>query len=153
VVYNEKIRTKDKLIEIQFSLRPVFGGNGEVEYLVAEGQDITELKDAQEKLQKAYDLINAMRSLAGILDKDGRVEFINATVAKDLGFGEAEIIGKYFWEVGWIAKEYEEKVRKAIMTASKGEALKVEMEACSKDKRLSFPVFPFSWGFSYKHDF
>jgi len=140
IIYNEKIRVKNGYITIQFSLTPVISEKRKVEYLVAEGQDITELKDTQDRLQKAYDLINAMRSLAAILDKYGKVEFINTKVAKSLGFEEKEVIGKYFWEVGWVDKEDENKVKEAIEKASQGESLKVEIQACSKNRKLIFPA-------------
>jgi len=138
VIYSEKIRVKDGFIFIQFSLRPVINKKGEVEYLVAEGQNITKLKETQDELRKTYDLINAMQSLASMLDRHGRIEFVN-NVAFRMGFHADEIIGKYFWEVGWIDREEEEKVRDAIEKASKGEAIKIEVKALSKRKK-SFPA-------------
>lgn len=138
IVSNEKIRVKDGFIFMQFSLRPVINPKGEVEYLVAEAQDITRLKEIQDKLQKAYDLINAMQSFASILDPYGRIEFVN-NVAFRLGFYEEEIIGKYFWEVDWIKDEEREKVKEAIKKASKGEMIKIEIEATLK-KNKHFPA-------------
>ena len=138
IIYNEKIRTRDTFIYIQFSLRPVIDENGKVEYLVAEGQDITKLKETQDKLQKTYDLINAMQSLAGILDRHGRIEFVNKTAFK-VGFREDEVIGRYFWEVGWIKKEDEERIKEVIQKVAQGESMKIEVEACTKSKK-SFPA-------------
>jgi len=138
IIYNEKIRAKDTFIYIQFSLRPVIDENGKVEYLVAEGQDITKLKETQDKLQKTYDLINAMQSLAGILDRHGKIEFVNETAFK-VGFKKEEVIGKYFWEVGWIKEEEKEKLKEAIQRVSQGESLKIEVEAYTKSKK-SFPA-------------
>ncbi len=139
VIYNEKARIKDGFITVQFSIRPVINKKGEVEYLVAEGQNITELEEIQERLKKAYDLINSMTSLAGILDRYGRWEFINEVAINKLGFTEKEIMGKYFWEIGWISENHIDKVRHAIERASKGETLKIEIEACSKDAKY-FPA-------------
>ncbi len=138
VFYSEKIRVKDGFIFIQFSLRPVINKKGEVEYLVAEGQNITKLKETQDELQKTYDLINAMQSLASMLDKHGRIEFVN-NVAFRMGFHADEIIGKYFWEVDWISEDDKDKVKYAIEKASKGEAIKIEIEALSKNKK-PFPA-------------
>lgn len=139
VTYSERIRVKDGFIIIQFSLRPVIDKRGEVEYLVAEGQNVTELKDVQDRLKRAYDLINAMISLAGILDRYGRVEFVNETAINKLGFTDKDITGKYFWEVGWVSEKDINRVRDAIEKASRGEASQIEIEACSKENKR-FPA-------------
>ena len=138
IFYSEKVRVKDGFIFIQFSLRPVINKKGEVEYLVAEGQNITKLKEIQDELQKTYDLINAMQSLASMLDKHGRIEFVN-NVAFRMGFHADEIIGKFFWEVDWISKDDKDKVKDAIEKASKGRAIRIEVEAFSKKKK-PFPA-------------
>ena len=139
IIYNEKVRVKDGFIFVQFSLRPVIDKKGEVEYLVAEGQNITKLIEIQEELQKTYNLINAMQSLASMLDKHGRVEFVN-NVAFRMGFHADEIIGKYFWEVDWIKEKEKEKVKDAVERASKGETVTIEIEAFSKKKKEFFPA-------------
>ena len=51
VTYEEKIRVADGFIAIKFSLRPVFDEDGNVEYLLAEGTDITQIKELQDELK------------------------------------------------------------------------------------------------------
>ncbi len=136
VLASERIKVKDGFIFIQFILRPV-KEKGKIKYLLAEGQDITELKTTQSMLQKAYELINTMSSLAGIMDRYGNIEFVNKTPVK-LGFSTADIIGKYFWEVDWI--EEKDSVKKAIKEAQDGKRVNIEVTAYSKDKKRSFPA-------------
>ncbi len=50
VSYEEKIMTIRGLIDIQFHLTPIYDDAGEVEYLMAEGQEITALKKAEKNL-------------------------------------------------------------------------------------------------------
>lgn len=53
VIYEEKVRVSGGFIFIQFSLTPVLNDKNEVEYLVAEGQNISAIKEAEEKLRES----------------------------------------------------------------------------------------------------
>jgi len=140
VMYEEKVRVKDGFIAIQFSLRPVFDDEGNVEYLVAEGQNVTSVKEMQTEVQKAYDLINAMSIFCAMLDKDGRVEFVNRRVLKDLGFNEKEVIGRPFWEIEWFPEGIGEKVKETMDETFKGKRYRIETQVISKASKRSFPV-------------
>jgi PAS domain S-box-containing protein len=49
--YDEKIFVFGRVLTINFSLTPMFGIDGGVEYILAEGRDITRLKEIEEALQ------------------------------------------------------------------------------------------------------
>ena len=49
--YDEKIFVFGRVLTISFSLTPMLGSNGTVEYILAEGRDISKLKDTEESLQ------------------------------------------------------------------------------------------------------
>jgi PAS domain S-box-containing protein len=49
--YDEKIFVFGRVLTISFSLTPMLGSNGQVEYILAEGRDISNLKDAEESLR------------------------------------------------------------------------------------------------------
>lgn len=53
---------KNKFIKVQFFIHPVFDDNGEPEYLVIEGQDITERSDHEQKLnyQASHDVLTGL---------------------------------------------------------------------------------------------
>jgi len=85
-------------------------------------------------------LLNSMSNFAGILDKDGRVEFVNKAPIESLGYVEEDVeedvIGKKYWETPWFnrSKETQEKVRNATLRAlEKGERVQIEITAFMKD--------------------
>ena len=81
-------------------------------------------------------LLNSMSNFAGILDKDGRVEFVNKAPIESLGYVEEDVIGKIFWETPWFnrSKDIQEKVRDATLRAlEKGERVQIELTAFMKD--------------------
>jgi PAS domain S-box-containing protein len=49
--YDEKIFVFGQVLTISFSLTPMLGSDGTVEYILAEGRDISQLKDAEEALR------------------------------------------------------------------------------------------------------
>lgn len=132
VFREERIRLRDSFAHIQFILRPVRDAEGRVEYLVAEGQDITALKEARRELEQAYSLINAMSSFAAVLDGQGRFRFVNRRILEELKASE-EVLGKPLYEAGWFPTESQQKVFRALEELSKGGNLWLEVEVLSKD--------------------
>jgi len=63
VVVKERIAIQNGFIDIQFTLNPVFNKKRNVIYLVAEGQDITNLSKAKLELEKKLNEINKMNQL------------------------------------------------------------------------------------------
>ena len=62
--YDENIFVFGQVLPINFSLMPILGPDGKVEYLVAEGRDISSLKSTEAALQKrTTELENANREL------------------------------------------------------------------------------------------
>ena len=142
VSYKEKIRVKDGFIMAQLSLRPVFGEQEKVEYIVAEAQDVTELVEAQKEMRNAYELLNSMSNFAGIADTDGRMRFVNMKALEMLGFKTDEVVGVPFWECGWFVSlpDVQDTVRRSIDRARRGETARMEIRACTKDG-IELPVF------------
>jgi len=81
-----------------FSLVPVRDGSGEVEAIVAEGRDITELHHARERLRHSEARLSAI--LAGVLDaiisvdEDQRIELFNRGAEKIFGYTSDEVLGE-----------------------------------------------------------
>lgn len=81
-----------------FSLVPVRGEHGEVEAVVAEGRDITELHRARERLRRSEARLSAI--LTGVLDavvsvdEDQRIELFNRGAEKIFGYAADEVLGE-----------------------------------------------------------
>lgn len=100
VQYDEQFQVfGDKILTINFSLRPVFDSRERVRYVLAEGHDVTPLKEAQQRIKQSEErfrsLVQTIPDIVYRLDKEGKFIFINNSV-KSLGYEAEELIGKYF---------------------------------------------------------
>jgi PAS domain S-box-containing protein len=81
-------------ITIDFSLQPIGSESGEVEYLLAEGRNITERKQAEETLPRTEtelrDLIENMPAIAGVLLPDGSHPYLTNRWQEYTGLSVAE---------------------------------------------------------------
>ena len=118
-----------------FSLNPVIDKCGNIVYVIAEAQDITDIKKAQNILKKSYELFNSISTFAGILDVSGRLEFVNKTAVLSLGYEEEDMIGVQFWNNGYIDPLSREDVKKAVFTALKGKATRIEIICVTREDR------------------
>lgn len=65
VRYEEEFYGKnDACLIIDFSLKPIYGPEGKVEYILPEGRDVTELHEAQEKILSSQKILLAAEGIA-----------------------------------------------------------------------------------------
>jgi len=101
IAKNIQVNTKNRgLIWINFHLTPVLDSHGEVEYLVAEGMDITERKKVQVELRNQKKFLNHLvDSVPGIMyafDDEGRFLRWNKNFEKVTGCSALELESKKF---------------------------------------------------------
>ena len=101
-----------ELMWIEFSMHPIHGEDGKVKYLVAEGRDITERKQAEDDLRRSeikYSTLveNAMDCI--MIIQDGKLVFVNRMSADLIGYDPKELIDTDF--INLIAPEYREVSR------------------------------------------
>ncbi len=105
VQYLVKVKDSEgKLRTIDFSLKPMVGESGHVDYLVAEGRRIQEIIEAREEAERARDhleaVFNASTKVSIIeTDREGRIQYVNRGAEQLLGWKKKELLGEYFQEI------------------------------------------------------
>ncbi|MHC1567092.1 MAG: PAS domain-containing protein [Candidatus Syntropharchaeia archaeon] len=92
VICSEKARVKDGFIDTQVILRPVFDKEGKVEYIIAEAQDITKIKEAENRWKLLYE---SMPGGSFIVNDRYVIEEVNDFLCEITGFTRKELIGQY----------------------------------------------------------
>lgn len=130
-------RRKDgQLYFAEASIAPVFSTQGEITHFVSVERDITERKQAEEKLQEfageISDLYNHAPCGYHSLDPEGVFVRINETELHWLGYSRDEILGKKFADV--IAKEDVSAFEASFATLKeRGEERQLEFRMVRKD--------------------
>ena len=90
---------------VDFSAKPVVDDAGKVLFLIAEGHDVTELKDAQEQIARSEALFRGIFSQSlqfmGVLDLDGTLREVNKAALDVRNVTAEDVLGKPFWEGPW----------------------------------------------------
>jgi PAS domain S-box-containing protein len=86
---------------ISWSNTALVDEDGEVEYIVATGIDITDRADAEEALrrsEKRYrQLVESAHEGVWVIDADNKTTFVNAHMAGMLGYAVEEMVGKHLF--------------------------------------------------------
>jgi diguanylate cyclase (GGDEF)-like protein/PAS domain S-box-containing protein len=92
-----QIQTTEGLVWIEFSIHPIYDDEGKVKYIVPEGRDITDRKQAEDALRQSEELYKTLaeKSMAGIyVVQDGGFRFINSNAASYAGYTSEELLGQ-----------------------------------------------------------
>lgn len=95
-----------RLIDVDFSLKPVFDAKGEVTLLIPEGRDISELKEAQSALEQSSNLLKRLVADQQFLlnnindfiyrhDLTGKFEYVSPSIKQITGYTVEEWGGHY----------------------------------------------------------
>ena len=89
---------RGNILHIDFSLHPVMDDAGAIIYLIPEGRDISERKQAEEQLRESEERYRQLVELspdAIFIQSDGKIVYINAAGAKLFGVEDgAKLLGK-----------------------------------------------------------
>jgi len=88
--YDERIFVFGQVLNINFSLTPMLGEDGLIEYILAEARDITRLKQAEEKFRSLLE--NAPDAVV-IMNEAGNIELVNSQVEKLFGYERSQLLG------------------------------------------------------------
>lgn len=105
---------------IRISKIPKLDGDGNVEFVVCAGTDITDIKRAEETVRRERDfaekLISTARTIILLLDTEGRIVRFNPYLEELSGYRSAEMAGKDWFET-FIAHENADAVRERFKAA------------------------------------
>jgi PAS domain S-box-containing protein len=121
------------IVDIDFSLTPIYDETGRVVTLVAEGRDISNLKQAERSLQESERKFSAIFEqsfeLMGIVSLDGVLLEVNQTALDSIEAQRADITGKHFWDAPWWhTPQLQQQLKEAIERAGKGEFSRYEVQ-------------------------
>ncbi len=119
----------------RFILTPIKNASGQVIYLVAEGQDITERTKDLSNLS-AY--INALATFTAQLTPAGDVERVNKAAAEATGLPIDSFIGKAFKDCHWwnFSRESQDQLAQDIQQCALGKRIDREVEIQVADKQF-----------------
>lgn len=88
----------DEVMQIDFSLKPVTAPDGKILFLIAEGRDITALKDSETRLRAALEKLEALFSASPspiiVMDEEHHVQEWNPAAERIFGWQRDEVLGR-----------------------------------------------------------
>ncbi len=121
---------------------PILDEDGEVEAFVYYVQDVTELMETRESLERSNRRFEAIYNdpnyFLGILDPEGVLISANQAALNFIGAKEEDVKGKKFWKTSWWthSKELQERLKEAISKATTGEYVSFEATHEGKNKEI-----------------
>ncbi len=94
VIYEWSLSAGDSTQYFQTSLSPIIDDRGAVEGLVGIGRNISDLKQAGERLKLLSHSVEQSPASTVITDINGTIEYVNAAFCKHTGYTQEEVIGK-----------------------------------------------------------
>lgn len=104
----------------------ILAEDGKTTKLFGTFQDITSLKESEQKFQGIF---NSTFSFIGLLDNKGILIEANDTAIKTAGIESKDVIGKPFWDCYWwkISKETQNELKENFKKALQGEEIAYEV--------------------------
>jgi PAS domain S-box-containing protein len=122
----EEVDGAERTIPIDFSLKPVCDEDGAVELVIAEGRDISDLKETERELrenrQRLAAIVAASPDPILAIDESGTIELWNEAAEDVLGYDADDVVGEPLTEVGMHASGQEADVADRFERALDGES-------------------------------
>ncbi|WP_414526520.1 PAS domain S-box protein [Nodularia chucula] len=112
-------------------------------YLIAQIQDITKQKLAQEALHESerrfHAIFNQTFQFIGLLKPDGTLLEANETALNFAGIKSVDIVNRPFWEARWwtISAATQAQLQKAIASAAAGEFVRYEVDVLGAEDTIT----------------
>lgn len=96
-------------------------------------KNITARKQAENALQHERDrlrqILDSQFGLVAVLSLTGEVVDVNQAPLTLAGLSRAEVLGRIFWEIGWLEPDGKRHAREAVAAAAKGETVRHDIGA------------------------
>jgi PAS domain S-box-containing protein len=121
---------KGMLIWVEFSMHPVYDESGNLKYLMAEGRDVTEKRQALVDAQQKAAYLDNMPTYMAVTDPQGFLQFTSAVTIEKFGFKLEDVVGKRFEDMPWFkhSDELQERMREVVRRAARGESFEFEVD-------------------------
>ena len=91
-------RNGDALRRVSWTLRPLKGPNGEIQYLIVSGQDVTDQREAEQALlsseNRYREVVESSLGFVFTCTMEGRLTSLNAFTAETLGYRIEDLTGR-----------------------------------------------------------
>lgn len=109
------IRPKDKkIIWILGKAKKEFNAKGNRRLITGTIQDITEHREAEEKLRQSDAILNRLTSLIVVNDGKNNIIYVSPSVKEVLGYEPKTLLGKGWWELTYNTPEEAKKVQEEV---------------------------------------
>ena len=139
--YNVEIQDRNgRVVPIDFSLKPVFDGHGNVTTIIAEGRDITEQRQQEARINEQKDRFRLLYDETPVMmysiDATGCLISVSNYWLRVMGYDRNEVIGRR--SVDFLTPESRKKAVDEVLPAffEKGECRDVEYQMVKKDGEL-----------------
>jgi len=126
---------------IQWSNAVTTGTDGEVEFIVGAGLDITEQRATEQALKKSEALFEAVFNqtyqFIAVLSPDGRIRSVNQTALDFIHATREQFTGQNFWETPFWqdAEEIRDKLKNVVAAARQGQFKRMEVVNIGADNQ------------------
>ncbi len=118
------------LIWTEFGMHPVFDEKGDLSYLVAEGRDINDKKQALEDAKQKVAYLDNTPTYIVVTDLEGKLVFANPPTFSAFDFKLEDVVGREFDGMEWwdYSEDVQRRMREVIADAAKGIPSAFEVE-------------------------
>ncbi len=130
-----RLRKDGKIIDVSITLSPVFDSYGKLLAISVIARDITERKEAEEKLrdseEKYRNIVETANELILITDNEDVITYVNKRMLDMLGYAMEESIGRPIW--GFISEECRPIVKRNLEKRRQGISGSYELKLICRD--------------------